>query len=210
MIIAYINQNYNAIAVQKSLGLSSLVIQSILGYQIFLISFFICIFAFGLSSLTPEIIIVPYHSFVGIHTSNFIIFIKITSIALIAITIFLIPALNSIQQLSANSLFRNTYEFVSFQFSPKTIIVLIVLIFLMIGIFTLGNSLWLYNVIFLSGFLINILNICSLLKMFNHFFKKITFISSFNLILAKRNICWADTLGTRWQTELGIGISLLV
>ena len=159
MVIAYINQNYNAIAVQKSLGLSSLVIQSILGYQIFLISFFICIFAFGLSSLTPEIInyLLPKElNFSLQNTSNFIIFIKITSIALIAITIFLIPALNSIQQLSANSLFRNTYEFVSFQFSPKTIVILIGLIFLMIGIFTLGNSLWIYNVIFLSGFLITI------------------------------------------------------
>ena len=39
MVIAYINQNYNSIAVQKSLGLGSLVIQRILGYQIFLISF---------------------------------------------------------------------------------------------------------------------------------------------------------------------------
>ena len=213
MIIAYINQNYNAIAVQKSLGLSSLVIQSILGYQIFLISFFICIFAFGLSSLTPEIInyLLPKElNFSLQNTSNFIIFIKITSIALIAITIFLIPALNSIQQLSANSLFRNTYEFVSFQFSPKTIIVLIVLIFLMIGIFTLGNSLWLYNVIFLSGFLITIGLFYGLFKMFNHFFKKITFISSFNLILAKRNITSPSSIGPLILTTLGIGISLLL
>ena len=44
MVIAYINQNYNSIAVQKSLGLSSLVIQSILGYQIFLISFLLYAF----------------------------------------------------------------------------------------------------------------------------------------------------------------------
>ena len=213
MVIAYINQNYNSIAVQKSLGLSSLVIQSILGYQIFLISFFICIFAFGLSSLTPEIInyLLPKElNFSLQNTSNFIIFIKITSIALIAITIFLIPALNSIQQLSANSLFRNTYEFVSFQFSPKTIVILIGLIFLMIGIFTLGNSLWLYNIIFLSGFLITIGLFYGLFKLFNHFFKKITFISNFNLILAKRNITSPSSIGPLILTTLGIGISLLL
>ncbi|MDC0195203.1 hypothetical protein OAJ82_02950, partial [Alphaproteobacteria bacterium] len=213
MVIAYINQNYNAIAIQKSLGLSTLFIQSILAYQIFLISFFICIFAFGLSSLTPEIVnyFLPKElNFSLQNTSNFIIFIKITSIALIAITIFLIPALNSIQQLSANSLFRNTYEFVSLQFSPKTIIVLTNLIFLLIGIFTLGNSLWLYNVIFLSGFLITIGLFYGFFKLFNLFFKKMTFSSRFNLILAKRNITSPSSIGPLILTTLGIGISLLL
>ena len=45
-VIAYINQNYNAIAVQKSLGLNTRIIQGILGYQIFFITLVICIIAF--------------------------------------------------------------------------------------------------------------------------------------------------------------------
>ena len=53
MVIAYINQNYNAIAVQKSLGLGTRIIQCILAYQIFIISSFICIIAFILSSFSP-------------------------------------------------------------------------------------------------------------------------------------------------------------
>ena len=79
----------------------------------------------------------------------------------------------------------------------------------MIGIFTLGNSLWLYNVIFLSGFLITIGLFYGLFKMFNHFFKKITFISNFNLILAKRNITSPSSIGPLILTTLGIGISTL-
>ena len=46
--------------------------------------------------------------------------------------------------------------------------------------------------------------------MFNHFFKKITFISSFNLILAKRNITSPSSIGPLILTTLGIGISLLL
>ena len=213
MVIAYINQNYNAIAVQKSLGLSTRIIQCILGYQIFLISSFICIIAFLLSSFSPEIInsLLPKElNFSLQNSSNFIIFFKITFIALIAITIFLIPALNSIQQLSANSLFRNTYEFVSLRFSLKTIIVLLSLFFLLIGIFTLGSSLWLYNIVFLIGFLITILLFYGLFKLFTLFFKRITNITNFNLLLAKRNLSSPSSIGPLILTTLGIGISLLL
>ena len=178
-VIAYINQNYNAIAVQKSLGLNSRIIQGILGYQIFFITLIICIIAFFLSSLVPGMVntLLPSGlNFSLSSASNFFIFIKITSVALIAITIFLLPALNSIQQLSANSLFRNTYEFVSFRFSLKTIIFIIILVLLLISIFTLGSSLWFYNVIFLVGFLLAISLFYFVFKLFNYFFAKLTFI----------------------------------
>jgi putative ABC transport system permease protein len=212
-VIAYINQNYNAIAVQKSLGLNSRIIQGILGYQIFFITLIICIIAFFLSSLVPGMVntLLPSGlNFSLSSASNFFIFIKITSVALIAITIFLLPALNSIQQLSANSLFRNTYEFVSFRFSLKTIIFIIILVLLLISIFTLGSSLWFYNVIFLVGFLLAISLFYFVFKLFNYFFAKLTFIQGLNLSLAKRNITSSSSIGPLILTTLGIGISLLL
>jgi len=213
MVIAYINQNYNAIAVQKSLGLSTRIIQCILAYQILIISFVICIIAFLLSSFSPSILssLLPQElNFSLQNSSDIIIFLKITFIALIAITIFLIPAINSIQQLSPNSLFRNTYEFVSLQFSLKTISVLLSLFFLMIGVFTLGSSLWFYNFIFLIGFLITILLFYGLFKLFILFFKKVLNITNFNLLLAKRNLTSPSSVGPIILTTLGIGISLLL
>ena len=144
------------------------------------------------------------------NSSSFFIFIKITSVAFIAITIFLLPALNSIQQLSANSLFRNTYEFVSFRFSVKTVILIILLILILISIFTLGNSLWFYNVIFLFGFLFAISLFYYVFKIFNYFFIKLKFIQELNLLLAKRNITSPSSLGPLILTTLGIGISLLL
>ena len=212
-VIAYINQNYNAIAVQKSLGLNTRIIQGILGYQIFFITLVICIIAFFLSSLVPGMVNTLLPSGLNFSLSNsssFFIFIKITSVAFIAITIFLLPALNSIQQLSANSLFRNTYEFVSFRFSIKTVILIILLILMLISIFTLGNSLWFYNVIFLFGFLVAISLFYYVFKLFNYFFSKLKFIQELNLLLAKRNITSPSSVGPLILTTLGIGISLLL
>ena len=212
-VIAYINQNYNAIAVQKSLGLNTRIIQGILGYQIFFITLVICIMAFFLSSLVPGMVNILLPSGLNFSlssASNFFIFIKITSVAFIAITIFLLPALNSIQQLSANSLFRNTYEFVSFRFSIKTVILIIILILMLIGVFTLGNSLWFYNVIFLFGFLIAISLFYYVFKLFNYFFSKLKFIQELNILLAKRNITSPSSVGPLILTTLGIGISLLL
>ena len=212
-VIAYINQNYNAIAVQKSLGLNTKIIQGILGYQIFFITLVICIMAFFLSSLVPSMVntLLPSGlNFSLSSASSFFIFTKITSVALIAITIFLLPALNSIQQLSANSLFRNTYEFVTFQFSLKTVIYIILLILLLISIFTLGSSLWFYNIIFLVGFLFAISLFYFVFKLFNYFFAKLKFIQGLNLLLAKRNITSPSSVGPLILTTLGIGISLLL
>tara|TARA_B100000902_G_scaffold255207_2_gene241660 strand:+ start:765 stop:3296 length:2532 start_codon:yes stop_codon:yes gene_type:complete len=212
-VIAYINQNYNAIAVQKSLGLSTRIIQFILGYQIFFITLFISILAFALSGITPSIVnsLLPSGlNFSLSYAGNLSIFFKITVVAFLAITIFLIPALNSIQRLSANSLFRNTYEFVGFYFSKKTIILISSLVLLLITIFTFGSSLWLYNIIFLSGFIIAIALFYFLFKIFNFFFKKVTKISRLNLLLAKRNITSPSSIGPLILTTLGIGISLLL
>ena len=212
-VIAYINQNYNAIAVQKSLGLSTRIIQFILGYQIFFITLFISILAFALSGIAPSIVnsLLPSGlNFSLSYAGNLSIFFKITVVALLAITIFLIPALNSIQRLSANSLFRNTYEFVGFYFSKKTIILISSLVLLLITIFTFGSSLWLYNIIFLSGFIIAIALFYFLFKIFNFFFKKVTKISGLNLLLAKRNITSPSSIGPLILTTLGIGISLLL
>ncbi len=212
-VIAYINQNYNAIAVQKSLGLNTKIIQGILGYQVFTITLVICILAFFFSSLVPGMVNTLLPSGLNFslpNSSSFFIFIKITSIAFIAITIFLLPALNSIQQLSANSLFRNTYEFVSFRFSVKTVILVILLILMLISIFTLGSSLWFYNIIFLIGFLFAISLFHFFFKLFNYFFAKLKFIQELNLLLAKRNITSPSSVGPLILTTLGIGISLLL
>ena len=212
-IIAYINQNYNSIAVQKSLGLNTRMIQSILAYQIFFITIVICLVAYLISSLAPHFVnsFLPTSlNFSLSYVGSFRIFFQITSIALIAITIFLIPALSSIQQLSANSLFRNTYEFVSFRISKKNIIVIFLLIIVLMVIFTAGSSLWLYNILFLTGFILAVCSFYYFFKFVNYVLAKVKTISNLNLLLTKRNIASPNSVGPIILTTLGIGISLLL
>ena len=212
-VIAYINQNYNSIAVQKSLGLQTSIIQGILGYQIFAITLIISLGAYALSSLVPSgvnLLLPSGLDFSLSHVNNWGVFAKITTIALLAIAIFLLPALSAIQQLSANSLFRNTYEFVSFQFSKKIIAILFVLILMLMGLFTWGSALWLYNILFLSGFIIVVLLFYYVFRLLNFTLGKVTSTSTLSFLLAKRNITSPHSLGPVILTTLGIGLSLLL
>ena len=54
---------------------------------------------------------------------NLGIFVRVSLITILAISIFLIPALNAIHKLSANSLFRNSFEAINFNLTKKTIII---------------------------------------------------------------------------------------
>jgi putative ABC transport system permease protein len=212
-VIAYINQNYNSIAVQKSLGLQTSIIQGILGYQIFAITLIISLGAYALSSLVPSgvnLLLPSGLNFSLSYVNNWGVFAKITTIALLAIAIFLLPALSAIQQLSANSLFRNTYEFVSFQFSKKIIAILFVLILMLMGLFTWGSALWLYNILFLSGFIFVVLLFYYVFRLLNFTLGKVTSASTLSFLLAKRNITSPHSIGPVILTTLGIGLSLLL
>ena len=121
-IIAFINQNQTSIAVQKSLGLTSRMIQLIYGYQILFLTFILCIIAFFMSGMFPHFINSFLPTSLGLNLQvvfNLGIFVRVSLITILAISIFLIPALNAIHKLSANSLFRNSFEFVNFTFGKE-------------------------------------------------------------------------------------------
>ena len=121
-IIAFINQNQTSIAVQKSLGLTSRMIQLIYGYQILFLTFILCIIAFLMSGMFPHFINPFLPTSLGLNLQavfNLGIFVRVSLITILAISIFLIPALNAIHKLSANSLFRNSFEFVNFNLTKN-------------------------------------------------------------------------------------------
>ena len=212
-IIAYINQNYTAIAVQKSLGLNNFYIQSILGYQILMITLIITLIAYLLSGLTPFLVnqLLPTglnFSLSSVYSLG--VYLKITSISFLAIGIFLIPALNSIQLLSVNSLFRNTFEHVSFNFSKKSTFLIIFLVLLLVLIFTWGVKLWKYHILFIFGFLFTIFLFYKLFKIMSFILKKINLSNSLNFVLAKRSLTSHHSIGPLMLTTLGIGLTLLI
>ena len=212
-IIAFINQNQTSIAVQKSLGLSSRMIQLIYGYQILFLTFILCIIAFFMSGMFPHFINPFLPTSLGLNLQavfNLGIFVRVSLITILAISIFLIPALNAIHKLSANSLFRNSFEFVNFNLTKKTIIINSILVTLLIFLFTWGSPLWFTNIIFLCGFIASIIIFYFTFKVLTIFMLKFHHSFSLSYILAKRNILSPQSLAPIILTTLGMGITLLL
>ena len=212
-IIAFINQNQTSIAVQKSLGLSSRMIQLIYGYQILFLTFILCIIAFFISGMFPHFINPFLPTSLGLNLQavfNLGIFVRVSLITILAISIFLIPALNAIHKLSANSLFRNSFEFVNFNLTKKTIIINSILVTFLIFLFTWGSPLWFTNIIFLCGFIASIIIFYFTFKVLTIFMLKFHHSFSLSYILAKRNILSPQSLAPIILTTLGMGITLLL
>ena len=212
-IIAFINQNQTSIAVQKSLGLTSRMIQLIYGYQILFLTFILCIIAFFMSGMFPHFINSFLPTSLGLNLQvvfNLGIFVRVSLITILAISIFLIPALNAIHKLSANSLFRNSFEFVNFNLTKKTIIINCILVTLLIFLFTWGSPLWFTNIIFLCGFIASIIIFYFTFKVLTIFMLKFHHSFSLSYILAKRNILSPQSLAPIILTTLGMGITLLL
>ena len=212
-IIAFINQNQTSIAVQKSLGLSSRMIQLIYGYQILFLTFILCIIAFFMSGMFPHFINPFLPASLGLNLQvvfNLGIFVRVSLITILAISIFLIPALNAIHKLSANSLFRNSFEFVNFNLTKKTIIINSILVTFLIFLFTWGSPLWFTNIIFLCGFIASIIIFYFTFKVLTIFMLKFHHSFSLSYILAKRNILSPQSLAPIILTTLGMGITLLL
>ena len=212
-IIAFINQNQTSIAVQKSLGLTSRMIQLIYGYQILFLTFILCIIAFLISGMFPHFINPFLPTSLGLNLQavfNLGIFVRVSLITILAISIFLIPALNAIHKLSANSLFRNSFEFVNFNLTKKTIIINSILVTFLIFLFTWGSPLWFTNIIFLCGFIASIIIFYFTFKVLTIFMLKFHHSFSLSYILAKRNILSPQSLAPIILTTLGMGITLLL
>ena len=212
-IIAFINQNHTSIAVQKSLGLTSRMIQLIYGYQILFLTFILCIIAFFMSGMFPHFINSFLPTSLGLNLQvvfNLGIFVRVSLITILAISIFLIPALNAIHKLSANSLFRNSFEFVNFNLTKKTIIINSILVTFLIFLFTWGSPLWFTNIIFLCGFIASIIIFYFTFKVLTIFMLKFHHSFSLSYILAKRNILSPQSPAPIILTTLGMGITLLL
>ncbi len=212
-IIAFINQNQTSIAVQKSLGLTSRMIQLIYGYQILFLTFILCIIAFFMSGMFPHFINSFLPTSLGLNLQvvfNLGIFVRVSLITILAISIFLIPALNAIHKLSANSLFRNSFEFVNFNLTKKTIIINSILVTFLIFLFTWGSPLWFTNIIFLCGFIASIIIFYFTFKVLTIFMLKFHHSFSLSYILAKRNILSPQSPAPIILTTLGMGITLLL
>ena len=129
-LLSFVNQRNISIAVKKSLGFSSKVIQLIYFYEIILILIVTSILAYFIGILSPILAnnFIPKAYGIELQPAfSLISYLNIAFIGLLVVLIFSIPSLYSISSIKAVALFRNTFQPVSLHFSTKNIIYLFIL-----------------------------------------------------------------------------------
>ncbi len=212
-LLAFVNQRNISIAVKKSLGFSSKVIQFIYFYEILLILVFTSILAYCIGVMSPLIVndLIPKSFDLELQTSFSIIgYLNIFFIGLLVVLIFTIPSLYSISEIKAVALFRNTFQPVSLHFSAKNIFYLTLFVILLVGYFVFQTEQQFFTFLYFMAFLITIfifygvsIFIISILK---HSFN----VSSNSYRIAYRNIVAKKSLAPIMTISLGIGLTLLL
>ena len=139
-LLSFVNQRNISIAVKKSLGFSSKVIQLIYFYEIILILIVTSILAYFIGVLSPILAnsLIPQAYGIELQpTFSLLSYLNIAFIGLLVVLIFSIPSLYSINSIKAVALFRNTFQPVSLHFSTKNIFYLVILIAVLVCYFVL-------------------------------------------------------------------------
>ena len=121
-LLSFVNQSNTSIAVKKSIGFSSSFIQIMYFYEIMLILVLTSIFAYLIGVFSPLLANEFLPESLGIDLQpafSYLGYLNIFFIGFLVVLIFSIPSLYSISEIKAASLFRNTFNPVSLNFSFK-------------------------------------------------------------------------------------------
>ena len=159
-LLSFVNQSNTSIAVKKSIGFSSSFIQIMYFYEIMLILVSTSIFAYLLGVFSPLLANEFLPESLGIDlqpTFSLIGYLNIFFIGFLVVLIFSIPSLYSISEIKAASLFRNTFNPVSLNFSFKNILLLGILVVILTTYFVNQTDQKFYTVLYFVAFFITML-----------------------------------------------------
>ena len=154
-LLSFVNQNNTSIAVKKSIGFPSSFIQTMYFYEIILILLSTSIVAYLLGVFSPLLANELLPKSLGIDlqpTFSLVGYLNILFIGLLVVLIFSIPSLYSISEIKAASLFRNSFNPVSLNFSVKNILLLGVLVVILTTYFVNQTDQKLYTVFYFVAF----------------------------------------------------------
>ena len=212
-LLSFVNQRNISIAVKKSLGFSSKVIQLIYFYEIILILIMTSILAYFIGVLSPILANSLFPQAYGIElqaTFSFLSYLNIAFIGLLVVVIFSIPSLYSISSIEAVALFRNTFQPVSLHFSIKNIFYLVILIAVLVCYFVLQTQQQFFTLMYFFAFFAAIFIFYGVSKLLILFLKRSSSLSSNSYKIAYRNIVAKKSLAPIMTISLGIGLTLLL
>ena len=212
-LLSFVNQNNTSIAVKKSIGFPSSFIQTMYFYEIILILLSTSIIAYLLGVFSPLLANELLPKSLGIDlqpTFSLVGYLNILFIGLLVVLIFSIPSLYSISEIKAASLFRNSFNPVSLNFSVKNILLLGVLVVILTTYFVNQTDQKLYTVFYFVAFFTTMLIFYGVSKLLMIFIKRFHKFSNNSYRIAYRNIVAKKSLAPIMTISLGIGLTLLL
>jgi len=212
-LLSFVNQRNVSIAVKKSLGFSSKVIQLIYFYEIILILIVTSILAYFIGVLSPILAnsLIPQAYGIELQpTFSLLSYLNIAFIGLLVVLIFSIPSLYSINSIKAVALFRNTFQPVSLHFSTKNIFYLVILIAVLVCYFVLQTQQQFFTLVYFFAFFATIFIFYGVSRLLIFFLKRASSLSNNSYKIAYRNIVAKKSLAPIMTISLGIGLTLLL
>jgi putative ABC transport system permease protein len=212
-LLSFINQNNTSIAVKKSIGFPSSFIQTMYFYEIMLILIMTSVIAYLLGVFSPLLAneFLPEALGIDLQPSFSVLgYLNIFFIGLLVVLIFSIPSLYSISEIKAASLFRNTFNPVSLNFSLKNILLLTILVLVLTTYFVSQTNQKLYTVFYFISFFGTMLIFYGVSRLLIALIKRIYKFSNNSYRIAYRNIVAKKSLAPIMTISLGIGLTLLL
>ena len=212
-LLSFVNQSNTSIAVKKSIGFSSSFIQIMYFYEIMLILVLTSIFAYLIGVFSPLLANEFLPESLGIDLQpafSYLGYLNIFFIGFLVVLIFSIPSLYSISEIKAASLFRNTFNPVSLNFSFKNILLLSILVVILMAYFVNQTDQKFYTVLYFVSFFVTMLIFYGVSKLLILFIKHFYKFSNNSYRIAYRNIVAKKSLAPIMTISLGIGLTLLL
>ena len=212
-LLSFINQNNTSIAVKKSIGFPSSFIQTMYFYEIMLILIMTSVIAYLIGVFSPLLAneFLPEALGIDLQPSFSVLgYLNIFFIGLLVVLIFSIPSLYSISEIKAASLFRNTFNPVSLNFSLKNILLLTILVLVLTTYFVSQTNQKLYTVFYFVSFFGTMLIFYGVSRLLIALIKRIYKFSNNSYRIAYRNIVAKKSLAPIMTISLGIGLTLLL
>ena len=212
-LLSFINQNNTSIAVKKSIGFPSSFIQTMYFYEIMLILIMTSVIAYLIGVFSPLLAneFLPEALGIDLQPSFSVLgYLNIFFIGLLVVLIFSIPSLYSISEIKAASLFRNTFNPVSLNFSLKNILFLTILVLVLTTYFVSQTNQKLYTVFYFVSFFGTMLIFYGVSRLLIALIKRIYKFSNNSYRIAYRNIVAKKSLAPIMTISLGIGLTLLL
>ena len=212
-LLSFINQKNSSIAVQKALGILSRDIK-----QIYYLELVILLTGISLLAYISSFLLVPFvdqivSAELGLNLNaqfSLLNYLKVFLVGFLVIVIFSLPTINSIDQVTGTSLFRNVFQTVEFNYNKKTIIISLTLLTLLIALFTLSSGRPLYSLIYFATFFFCLGVFYFLSRGLILLLKKKDWLNSLSLKMAIKNITQSKSLTPITIMSLGLGTTLLL